>query len=341
MMVLSPHVRPSNINYSQQSVDKGRVAEHFSAAATHYDQYAQVQKDIALENLNLLERFTGHQLGNQAGNNAGNNAQQALDLGCGTGLHTESLATLAHRCLAVDISHRMLNTARERHEQSINAKIRNIRYCNADADNLPVASGTIDLLHSSMALQWCRSPTNAINEIARVLSAKGTAQLAIMLDSSLVELKQAWLNLGITPRVNQFFSQQEWLEATQALCAKHNVRDADVSINLPIGMSINVQHEVRCFTEWHAGSLHMLRALKRIGAATKSSVHSAGNMENEVMFHNRAQAMSKSELMNLDAHMSKQMQRHDKGNCQQVNMLPLSYHILFITIQKQENIVGE
>lgn len=322
-------VDAQDIDHTQhrtQQVDKKRVAEHFSTACSSYDQYAQVQKQIAAVNLELMSDVVSGV------------CKYAVDLGCGTGLHTNLLAKMADNCLAIDISYGMLTSAQINNAEKTTAANKAIRYCGGDVDSLPLQSQCIDVLHSSMALQWCSSPRNAIAEIARVLSTRGSAQLAIMLDSSLNELRQAWQNMGLAPRVNEFFSQKQWLDATQNLKVD-KVSSADVQIN--------IEQQVRSFTEWHPSSLHMLRALKRIGAATKSNdTQTAVNSRSSI-----SSVISKQELLELDQQMRRQqamdeqspiIQEQSKqlqiGNTDRdQSELPLTYQILFLSIKKSQS----
>lgn len=311
-------VQGKNAQIRTQQVNKKRVAEHFSAACSSYDEYAQVQKQIAEVNLELLVDLVSE------------HSKYSVDLGCGTGLHTSALAKMADNCLAIDISHGMLKAAQMNNAKVVTATNNTILYCSGDADSLPLQSHTIDVLHSSMVLQWCSSPNNAITEIARVLSTSGCAQLAIMLDSSLYELRQAWQNLGLAPRVNEFFSQKQWLDATQKL------KTDDVSCSADA--KINIQQQVCSFTEWHPSSLQMLRALKRIGAATKSN----GTQTNENSDSPTSSAISRQELLELDEQMRQQRQAvHEQspelkigGKDKSNRGFPLTYQILFLSIQK-------
>lgn len=305
------------------NVSKNTVAKHFSAASGQYDRYAQVQKQIAEVNLELLNKVM-----------TGQPAAYSVDLGCGTGIHTKSLAKMSENCLAIDISLGMLETAKRNHAETITAANKIIQYCTGDADNLPLQSETVDIVHSSMALQWCSSPNIAIDEIARVLSKNGSAQLAIMLDSSLYELTQAWNRLGLASRVNQFFSLQQWLEAAEQLGTAHDSKST--------AGQFNIQYSVEQFTEWHKSSLHMLRALKRIGAATKNnSTHVNSGLNTSAMA--ASVGISKQELRALDHEMHQQLhaespQEESDSNPSSLDQgLPLSYQVLFLSINKSQD----
>ena len=306
-----------------QDVAKKSVAKHFSAASSQYDRYAQVQKQIAQVNLELLNKVV-----------AGGRVACSVDLGCGTGIHTKSLAAMSESCLAVDISLGMLEMAKSNHAATKTAAFKRIQYCTGDAEHLPLQSGTVNILHSSMALQWCSSPSIAISEIARVLSRNGSAQLAIMLGSSLHELRQAWEGLGLESRVNQFFDQQQWLEAADQLRTEHADENQAVRFK--------VDYKVERFTEWHQSSLHMLRALKRIGAATKST---AKHVSSDSTFSAMASStrIGKQELHALDQQMRKQWEAENQPRIVESDSnsgdaaLPLSYQILFLSIHKRKD----
>jgi malonyl-CoA O-methyltransferase len=304
-----------------QQVNKKRVAEHFSAACYSYDQYAQVQKQIAEVNFELLADLVSGR------------SKYSVDLGCGTGSHTSALAKMADNCLAIDISHGMLKAAQMNNAERATAANKAILYCSGDADSLPLQSHSIDALHSSMALQWCSSPSNAIAEIVRVLSTSGCAQLAIMLDSSLYELRQAWQHIGLAPRVNEFFSQKQWLDATQDLKTDEVSSSADAQID--------IQQQICSFTEWHQSSLQMLRALKRVGAATKSN----DTQTDENSHSPTSSAISRQELLELDEQMRQQLQAANEqspqvktgGKDESSLGFPLTYQILFLSIKKTQS----
>jgi|GEM_PF-5407882 len=100
-----------------QEVNKKHVAEHFSAACGNYDHYAQVQKQIAEVNLELLSHVIAGR------------SKFSVDLGCGTGLHTSLLAKMSDNCLAIDISHGMLKVAQINNTDMTTATNNAILYC--------------------------------------------------------------------------------------------------------------------------------------------------------------------------------------------------------------------
>ncbi|MFT5541010.1 MAG: malonyl-CoA O-methyltransferase [Glaciecola sp.] len=289
-----------------QCLDKKSIAEHFSNAANNYDRYANVQKQIAELNIELLLKI------------AKQPAAISLDLGCGTGIHTKHIAALSNQCVAIDISHGMLKTAEKNTASSttnadgfVRTK-NNIQFCRGDADALPMLSASVDIFHSSMALQWSSSPAICLSEVSRVLAHNGTAQLAIMLDSSMHELRDAWQSIGVESRVNRFFSQTQWMDAMHSLSADNR------------HMRVEFEYQTQRFQEWHAGSLQMLRALKKVGAATKQVNHVIGTIKPISLSSSSATStISRQELTQVDKQMTKQE-----------SVYPLSYDVLFLSIKR-------
>ncbi|MFB0912086.1 MAG: methyltransferase type 11, partial [Glaciecola sp.] len=114
--------------------------------------------------------------------------------------------------------------------------------------------------------------------------------------NTLKELKKTKKNMGLHPRVNEFFTEKQSLDDTQ------NLKNDDASTNADV--QINICQQVRSFTEWHASSLQMLRALKRIGAATKNNDTQTG----ENSYSSISAAISRQELLELDVQMRQQQQ---------------------------------
>lgn len=85
-----------------------------------------------------------------------------------------------------------------------------------DAEALPLGDGALDLIFSSLALQWCERPQQAFAEACRVLRPGGRLYLATLLAGSLHELKHAWLGVDATPRVNRFLERAALAQAITA-----------------------------------------------------------------------------------------------------------------------------
>lgn len=173
--------------------DKRKVAQAFSRAAESYDSVAQLQRDIA----DRLMHWLPHQV-------AGN----LLDLGCGTGYAAPYLREHYPRAplLHLDLAHGMLTYAREQRP------VVGAHYLCGDAEQLPLADASVDLIWSSLAVQWCEQPDRLLAELARVLKPGGRCLLATLGPDTLYELKRAWAAVDDDVHVNSFIPLEQLLE---------------------------------------------------------------------------------------------------------------------------------
>ena len=170
-------------------IDRHAVKRHFSRAAQSYDAAAVMQKEVANR---LAERLPLFAL----------TPKTICDLGSGTGFLSQHivqaypLATL----FSVDISSNMLQQSRLKYEKTVTwwqklnpfASKQPPHYINADAYQLPFADGSMDMIVSSLMLQWCDDLDAVLAECRRVLKAEGVLMLASLGPDTLKELRQAW-----------------------------------------------------------------------------------------------------------------------------------------------------
>ena len=155
-------------NDTTSVINEQDVAHRFSKAAAQYNSIAGVQCIIAKQALaNLPIDLQG----------------TALDIGCGTGIHTQTLANKGAAATGVDIAVGMLAQARKMYSDPI--------FIRGSAVRLPFSDSQFSTVFSSMALQWVSDTGLVANEIARVLKNGGLAELAIMVAGSFSELKTA------------------------------------------------------------------------------------------------------------------------------------------------------
>jgi ubiquinone/menaquinone biosynthesis C-methylase UbiE len=100
-------------------------------------------------------------------------ARRALDLACGTGYAAIGLAAagLADEVHASDLSYGMLERCRDNAE----AVTADVRLTLADAERLPYANDSFDLIVARGALHHVPSPLEALREVRRVLEPGGVA----------------------------------------------------------------------------------------------------------------------------------------------------------------------
>lgn len=173
--------------------DKRKVAQAFSRAAQSYDSVAQLQRDIADQLMNWLPPQVEGNL---------------LDLGCGTGYAAPHLRERYPQSplLHLDLAHGMLSFAREQRP------VPEAHYLCGDAEQLPLADASVNLVWSSLAVQWCEQPERLLAELARVLRPGGRCLLATLGPETLHELKRAWAAVDDDVHVNSFIPLQQLLQ---------------------------------------------------------------------------------------------------------------------------------
>ena len=147
-----------------------------------------------------------------------------LDLGAGTGRSTRELKRRYPRALviAMDLAPGMLREAL-RHQGLWR---RFARVC-ADAQRLPLASGSVDLVFSSLMLQWCEPPDAVLGEVRRVLNPAGFFAFSTFGPSTLAELREAWAHADDYNHVNHFIDMHDLGSAAMRAGLSEPVLDVD------------------------------------------------------------------------------------------------------------------
>ncbi len=171
-----------------QNLDKALVQRSFSKAAATYEASAGLQKQVLTE---MLERLEFIRL----------EPRRVLDVGCGTGMALRELERRYRKAqvLGVDFAEGMVAEARRR-----SRFWRRPMLAAGDLEALPVRSDTIDLMFSSLTLQWCPDPGGAFREAARVLRSGGLFFFSTLGPDTLKELRHCWAQVDGLPHVNQF-----------------------------------------------------------------------------------------------------------------------------------------
>lgn len=175
-------------------IDKQKVADSFSKAAMTYDSVAELQRDV------------GHTL---MGYLPDSSPARIMDLGCGTGYFSPKLNQKysTANLINLDLALGMLRFARQ------NRTLTNASWICADAESLPLSDASIDIVFSSLAIQWCENLPVLLKEIERVLAPGGRFVFATLGPDTLHELRTAWQSVDSFTHVNQFLSSEEHLSA--------------------------------------------------------------------------------------------------------------------------------
>ncbi|MCD5995303.1 malonyl-ACP O-methyltransferase BioC [Pseudomonas sp. CDFA 602] len=176
--------------------DKRLVAASFSRAAGSYDSVAALQRDVGHA---LLSRLP-----------ADLQPARWLDLGCGTGYFSRTLAQAygTSEGVALDIAEGMLRHARPLAGAD--------HFIAGDAECMPLLGESCDLIFSSLAVQWCADFAAVLSEAHRVLRPCGTFAFASLCVGTLDELRESWRAVDGRVHVNRFRHEDDYRQLCSA-----------------------------------------------------------------------------------------------------------------------------
>ena len=176
--------------------DKRQVAASFSRAAASYDAVAELQRHVGTQ---LLARLP-----------VSLQPHRWLDLGSGTGYFTRALGERYGQGtgLAVDIAEGMLRHARPQGGAA--------HFIAGDAEALPLQTASVDLLFSSLALQWCADFPRVLSEAQRVLRPGGVLAFSSLCVGTLQELRDSWQAVDGFVHVNRFRRFEDYQQCCAA-----------------------------------------------------------------------------------------------------------------------------
>jgi malonyl-CoA O-methyltransferase len=222
-------------------LDPGAVRRSFDKASAGYEATAVLQASVADELLGRLDPFELR-------------PGVVLDLGAGTGRATAALKRKYRHALvvALDLAPGMLAEAR-RHQRLFH---RFQRVC-ADANRLPFADASVDIVFSSLMLQWCKLDW-AFAEVRRVLKPEGLFAFSTFGPDTLMELRAAW-------------AEADELHHVHAFMDMHDVGDALVRAGL-VKPVLDVERVQLTYSD----VMGLMRDLKGIGAHNLSAGRARG-----------------------------------------------------------------
>ncbi len=226
---------------------KRDVRRAFDRAARTYDGAAVLQREIGGR---LLEHLEPVRL----------EPRRVVDLGCGTGHAFDALAKRYPRAslLGLDLAPAMLARAKDRSpwwRRALGSPSPAL-VC-ADAESLPLAGGSVQLVFSNLALQWC-DPAAVFAEVSRALEPGGLFLFSTFGPDTLRELRAAFAAADGAPHVNAFVDMHDLGDALVGAGLSDPVMDMEV---------ITMEY----------GSVEALaRDLKAIGAVNALAARSRG-----------------------------------------------------------------
>lgn len=229
-------------------LEKQRVRAAFDAAAERYDDVAILQREIGeriIERLELVKLKPAN----------------ILDIGAGTGVGTEALALRypQARVVALDLAPNMLKQARRRGSWFSRCKAQLLKrrgFVCGDAEHLPFADHSFDLIYSNATLQWCADLDHTFSELIRVLCPGGLLMFSTFGPDTLKELRASWqaADASRTGSLEQTAHVHDFIDM-------HDIGDA----MLRAGLADPVM-DVENFTLTYPDVYQLMRELKTLGA---------------------------------------------------------------------------
>ncbi len=217
-------------------IDKHLARLAFEKSAIGYDEAAVLQREVATRMLERLD-YIKYQPGS------------ILDVGAGTGFCSHQLAGRYAKAeiYVLDFALNMLQQA-QGHAGWWQRFRNRYRFIAGDAEQLPLADGSIDMLVSSLAIQWCNDLDQAFAEFRRVLAPGGMLMFTTFGPDTLKELRASWAAVDGEVHVNHFYDM-------------HDVGDA----LMRHGFAEPVM-DTEYITMTYRDALTLMKELKQIGA---------------------------------------------------------------------------
>lgn len=174
------------------------IQRNFARAAEHYAEHAVLQAEVESRALERLDYF---QL----------DPSVVLDLGCGPARALKTFRDRYPRArkLLLDLAAPMLSAVPRR------ARFRRMPHYPivADMHHLPLADESVDLVFSSLALQWAQDIDAVLKECRRVLRPNGLLLFATLGPQTLHELRRASADAGAPVGINNFLDMHDMGDA--------------------------------------------------------------------------------------------------------------------------------
>lgn len=222
--------------------DLQAIRNSFGRAHRSYDAVALLQREVEdtlFEQLEFLKRVP----------------DRILDLGCGPGRGAAMLRKRFPKAELIALDQALPMLARAR--QQFTWRRRFERVC-ARAEALPLPAQCVDLVWSSLCVQWCQDLPRVLSEIRRVLRPGGLVLLSTLGPDSLHELRAAWAAVDDLPHVHGFTDLQYLGGCLQRAGFRDPVLERDLLM----------RH--------YPDALSLMRELKQLGAHNADHARSRG-----------------------------------------------------------------
>ena len=179
--------RPPSRRSITPGIDRAAVRRRFARAGDGDPEFARVMQTARD---GLLERLDDIRIA----------PRRVLDLGSGTGAMARCLSRRFRGAdvVSVDPVHALLDAARTRAPRWLSRH----RHVAGEAERLPLATDSLDLIVSSVALPWFDPVDHALAECLRTLRPGGLMLLSTLGHGTLKELAAAWSGVGESRRMH-------------------------------------------------------------------------------------------------------------------------------------------
>ena len=220
----------------RSDVQQQAVRKSFGDAAETYDAAAVLQREVATRMLERLDYIKA-------------TPKRILDLGCATGEYSARLAQQykGAQVFSLDIALPMLQQVKRRSTWR-----RPLRTICGDIQASPVADNSIDLIFSSLALQWCDSLDDAFSEFRRVLRPGGFVLFSTLGPDTLKELRASWAAVDAKQHVHDFIDMHDIGDAMLRAGLSQPVMDVE-TLTLTYGDVYSLMHELKALGAHYVG----------------------------------------------------------------------------------------
>lgn len=233
-------------------LDKSRVRNAFGQAASQYDANAVLQAQVREEMLSRLDLVNLQ-------------PQAILDAGCGTGQGSVALQQRypSAQLVSMDFALPMLNATQQNFQSgSLLKQLKQALKPNkqhllcADLEALPLASQSMQLIWSNVAIQWCNDLDQVFQDFYRLLQTDGLLMFSTFGPDTLKELRAAMPHQETS--VSRFIDM-------------HDIGDALVRAGFQAPV-LDVEHYTLTYDSVSA----VMRDLKNIGAQNATAGRAKG-----------------------------------------------------------------
>jgi len=172
-------------------IDSTAVMRGFNQAAAHYEEASFIEQLLCERLMGRLELFKLK-------------PQNILDVGTSTGRCARALQQYYPKAqvTGVDFATEMLKYAAQNSPDTID-------YIAADIYSLPFSDNFFDLILGNATFQLLDDLELAFHNLQKVLAPRGCFIFTTFGPDTLIELREAWLNVNESPRILPFFDMHD------------------------------------------------------------------------------------------------------------------------------------